>query len=389
MRQLWTMTAADLRLRVRDKSVFIFAIVVPLGLMFVLNLTFGSTQNLELEPVTVAAHAEPDDQLGQVLLGVLDQLEVLDVTIEEVPAADVHDLVDRGDAQLGVVVPAGFSDSFTTGAGGAVVDITEGEGSGIEIDILYAVLQGTIDQFTAGAQAAAAGAQLGLAPDQLGQIAQQAAGPGTTLTMTQGEASSEQLSVGGALVAGQAGLFLLFTVGFGVLSLVAEREFGTLARLRSMPMRAGTIVAAKGLVSFILGIVATSVLLTVGSLFFDVDFGSPLAVAVLVVSVVVAGTSLMFIVARLAKTAEQANILQSIIAFVLGMAGGAFFPIAATGTVGHVLDLNPVAAFTRGLGITTGGGGVADLGVPVVTMLGFAVVCLAVSRLVPDRGRNL
>lgn len=50
MRQLWTMTAADLRLRVRDRSVIIFAILVPLGLMFVLNLTFGSTQNLELEP---------------------------------------------------------------------------------------------------------------------------------------------------------------------------------------------------------------------------------------------------------------------------------------------------------------------------------------------------
>lgn len=339
--------------------------------------------------MTVAAHAEPDDRLGQVLLGVLDQVDVVDVTVEEVPAAEVRGRVDDGVAQLGVVVPAGFSDSFRAGEGGAVVEVTEGEGSGIEIDILYSVLQGTLDQLAAGAQAAAAGAQLGLAPDQLGRIAEQAAGPGTALTMTEGAASTEQLSVGGSLVAGQAGLFLLFTVGFGVLSLVAERELGTLARLRSMPMRAGTIVAAKGLVSFALGIVATGVLLTVGSLFFDVDLGSPLAVAVLVLCVVIAGTSLMFIVARLAKTAEQANILQSIIAFVLGMAGGAFFPITATGSVGQLLDLNPVAAFIRGLGITSGGGGLADLGVPVATMLGFAVVCLAVSRLVPDRGRNL
>ena len=39
-------------------------------------------------------------------------------------------------------------------------------------------------------------------------------------------------------MAGQAGLFLLFTVGFGVTGLLAEREPGTLARLRSMPMPA-------------------------------------------------------------------------------------------------------------------------------------------------------
>jgi ABC-2 type transport system permease protein len=51
-----------------------------------------------------------------------------------------------------------------------------------------------------------------------------------------------------------------------------------------------------------------------------------------------------------------------------------------------VLDLNPVAALLRGLGTTSGGGGVADIGIPVAIMLGFAVVMLLASRLVPDRG---
>ena len=46
----------------------------------------------------------------------------------------------------------------------------------------------------------------------------------------------------------------------------------------------------------------------------------------------------------------------------------------------------PVAALLRGLGTTSGGGGLADIGTPVAIMLGFAVVMLVVSRLVPDRG---
>ncbi|MDD9206315.1 ABC transporter permease, partial [Georgenia sp. 10Sc9-8] len=206
---------------------------------------------------------------------------------------------------------------------------------------------------------------------------------------TEGRAADEQLSATAGLVAGQAGLFLLFTVGFGVLGLVAEREQGTMARLRSMPMQPGLIVAAKGLVSFVLGVVATSVLLTVGTFLFDVSFGSPVAVGVVVLCAVAAATSLMFIIARVARTAEQANIMQSIFALVLGIAGGAFFPVAATGLAGELLDLNPIAAFTRALGITSGGGGVADLGAPVSVMLGFTVVCLVLSRLVPDRGRDL
>ena len=51
-----------------------------------------------------------------------------------------------------------------------------------------------------------------------------------------------------------------------------------------------------------------------------------------------------------------------------------------------MLDLNPVSALLRGLGITSAGGGVSDLGVPLAIMLGFATVMLVASRLVPDRG---
>lgn len=130
-------------------------------------------------------------------------------------------------------------------------------------------------------------------------------------------------------------------------------------------------------------------LLTTGSVLFGISFGSPAVVAVLVLCAVAAATSLMFIIVRVARTAEQAGVAQTILAVVLGMAGGAFFPIAGTGLLGQLLDLNPVAAFIRGLGISAGGGGLGDIGVPVAILLGFAVVSIGVSRLVPDRGREL
>ena len=385
MRALWTMTLGDLRQRVRDKSVFVFGLVVPLALMTVLNLLMGDLDNTELDDVTVAASAQADDQLAAQLLQTIGQIEEPAVTLEEVPADQVQDQVDSGDAALGLVVPEGFGAEMAAGDGPSV-EFIQGGDSGLGSDVVISVAQGVLDQFTAATVAANAGAAAGVPPDQLPALGQQAATAGPALTMSEGEVAAEQLTTQGTLVAGQAGLFLLFTVGFGVLSLLAEREQGTLPRLRSMPMRPGTVVAAKGVVSFILGVVTTSLLLGLGSLFFGVSFGSPVAVAVLVLCVVTAGTSLMFIVARIARTAEQANVAQSILAIVLGMASGAFFPIQATGVAGAILDLNPIAAFVRGLGITSGGGDLADLGVPIAYMLVFAVVFGLASRLVPDRG---
>ncbi len=386
MRQVWIMTVSDLRQRVRDKSVVIFALIVPLALMFVFNLTFGNTGDAELDPVTVAVAAPADDPMATHLLDGALGIDAVQVTrVDAADAEEVRRLVDSGDVALGVIVPAEFGQSLTSGAG-PTVQVLEGDASNLSATVVEYALDAVLERLTSAAKAATAAAFAGVPTDQLQAVAEAAATAGPRFATTEGETSTEQLSFAGSLVAGQAGLFLLFTVGFGVLGLLAEREQGTLARLQSMPMRPDLIVAAKGLVASIMGVVATAVLLTVGGMFFDVSFGSVVPVAALVLSVVAAGVSLVFVVARVARTAEQAQVSQSILGMVLGMSAGAFFPITASGFLGTLLDLNPIAAFMHGLGITTGGGGLGDIGGPVAIMLGFAALAALASRLVPDRG---
>ncbi len=389
MGRIWTMTAADLKQRIRDRSVIIFAIVVPLALMGILNLVVGGAEEgTKLEPMTVAASVPSGDDSATAIVSALEGIEGLSITVEEVDEEEARARADDGRATIGLLIPEGFGAGLRSGDGRDIT-VIEGDGAGLEGQVLTSVLTGTVDRFGAAMVASQAAIGLDVPPQEVAGIAQQVATSEPTLTLVDGKASDEQLSASGALVAGQAGLFLLFTVGFGVLSLNAERDQGTLPRLLSMPMRPGSVLISKGLVSFLLGIVATTVLLVIGGLMFGVDFGSLPAVGLLVLSVVTAATSLMFVIARVAKTAEQANIAQSIIAVTLGIAGGAFFPLAATGLLGTLLDLNPIAAFTRGLGITSGGGGVTDIGGPVLVMFGFAVVVGLLSRLVPNRGTSL
>lgn len=386
-RQLWTLVVSDLVQKVRDRSVFIFALGVPLAMITVFNLVFGGTEEVELQQVEVVVSLPAGDRMAAVVRDALGDAAAggLPITVTEADAAEVEAQVEGGEADVGLVLPPGFGDDVQAGRG-PVVRAVQDDGMDIETQIVLSIVDGVLDRFTASTEAAVAAAQAGVPPADLEDVAGQVATERPAYTLREGETSPEQLGQAASLVVGQTGLFLFFTVGFGVLGLSIERETGTLARLRSLPMRSGLVVVAKALVSFLLGVVATSILLGVGGLLFDVGFGSLPAVATLVVAASAAATSLTFVIVRIARTSEQAQVAQSIIAMLLGVAGGAFFPLRATGLLGTLLELNPVAAFMRGLGITSGGGGVTDIGGPLVSMLGFGLLMLLVSRMLPDRG---
>lgn len=385
MRELWTLVATDLRQRIKDGSVLTFGLLVPLGLMFAFNMVFSGMDD-GLEPVTVAVSAPADDQLAGVIPQALGQIsgDGLDVTVREATAEEVPGLVEAKDVGVGIVIPDGFGQDVMAG-GAPEVRLTLAESGGLETRVVASVVDGILTQLGAGAQTMAAAQELGANPQQLMTLGQAVGAAGPATEWTEGQAASEQLSMEASVVAGQAGLFLLFTVGFGVLGLVIEREWGTLARLASMPMPSWLIVLAKGLVGLIMGLVATTVLLLAGELFFDVDFGSRLAVAVLLLAVCTAATSLMFIIVRVARTAEQSQVAQAILAITLGMAGGAFFPINATGWLADLLLLNPVATLVRGLGITSGGGGLTELAPLLGLMAAFTAVALLLARFMPGR----
>lgn len=380
---IWTMVASDLRQRVRDRSVLVFGLIVPLALMAVFNLVFGGfDEDLELEPIAVGI-ANEGGGVGDTLAATLTSIPDLDISVRDIDAASAEAAVDVGELDVAVLLDPDFDAQLTSGAS-PQVDIVEQADGGIEADVAVAITQAWVDQVAATTRAAAAVAQHD--PTAIGDVvATLSAGAPPGLQVVPGEASSEQLSLQGYLVAGQAALFVFFTVGFGVIAYVQEREFGTLPRLQSMPIQPRAIIIAKALGSFVLGVLATGVLLGAGSVLFGVDFGNPALVAVLILALVAAVTSLVLLVIRIARTAEQAQIANSIFGMVLGLLGGSFFPITGAGWLVALSDLTPPAAFIRGLGIVNGGGGLADLGPSLAILFGFLVVATLVGLVLPVR----
>jgi ABC-2 type transport system permease protein len=168
-----------------------------------------------------------------------------------------------------------------------------------------------------------------------------------------------------------------------VTSLLEERNDGTLARLLAAPISRASILGGKLLTSFLLGIISMIVLVVATSLLFGASWGNPVGVAVLVVAAVLSAMGIMALIATLARNADQAASWQSVVAVVLGLLGGTFFPVSqAPGILSRLTFVAPQAWFLRGLGDLRGGD-LSVVWVPALAMLGIAVVVggIAMTRL--------
>lgn len=357
VRAALTILRKDLRLRLRDRSVVLFALVVPLVLTFVFAQIFPSDEDLEVRAGIV------DLDGGEVAAGFIEG--VLPALVEEgslevttfTDEAAARSAIEAGDIAAAWVFPDGFSAAVQAGEG-AVITVLANPDRGLS----GAVAQGLADGYRAeldrvglavATTATAASGQV--SPDELDEVARRAVSQRSPLAVTDLMAEDRQLDATSYLAAGMAVFFLFFTVTFGITGLLEERQQGTLPRLLAAPIGVGAIHLGKALGAFILGIVSMTVLSIASALLLGASWGDPVGVAILVVAGVIAALGVMAFVGSFATTAEQANNLQSIVAMVLGLAGGVFFPVGA-GFLGTLALVSPHGWFLRGLGDLAGSG---------------------------------
>ena len=286
-------------------------------------------------------------------------------------------LRDRSAVLIGVVVPLGLAFIFNaifSGISGASV---------INLGVVNADHGAVSQQFT-GHVLPAVGRSGVITIHPEATVAQaRAAAAAAPVAVHDVSAQTKELDQKSFFAAGMAVFFLFFTVQFGVTSLLEERNDGTLARLLAAPISRASILGGKLLTSFLLGVISMTVLAVATTLLFGASWGNPLGVAVLVVAAILAATGIMALIATLAKNAEQAANWQSVVAVILGLVGGTFFPVSqAPGVLSRLTFIAPQAWFLRGLGDLRGGS-ISVVWVPALAMLIFAAVTggLALTRL--------
>ena len=392
MRAVWTITGKDLRQRLRDRSVLMIAFVVPLGLAFVFNLLFGGLQE-GLGDVRMGVADLDDARVGQAftdqyLPGVAQVLETEETSLEVVEldsAEEARERVTDGEVQAAVVVPEEATARLRSAQSVSFEVVTKADES-----LAGRVVTSLTEQFVQQARGQLAARVLAeraqLPDEQAEQLANTLAGVQGRIRLDQSLPSNETMGLSTYLVAGMAIFFLFFTVQFGVLGYLEERRDGTLPRLLAAPVTRAQVLGAKSIVSLVVGIASTGALMLVAVPVLGASWGAPLPAVLLVVAAVLAATSLVAAVGAVARTAEQANVWQSVIAVVLGMLGGSFFPIAdGSGLLAKLTLLTPHAWFMRGLQDVRAGGGVPDVLPAVGAMLAFGVVVGVVGLLLSRR----
>jgi ABC-type multidrug transport system permease subunit len=123
--------------------------------------------------------------------------------------------------------------------------------------------------------------------------------------------------------------FLLLGMLLGVsLGLLDERDWGTLERLRAMPVQLGHVLGAKLFARFLVGFVQMVVLFAAGRLFFGISLGrDPWMLLLPTAGIVFAGTAFGLVVAALATSREAVLPLGSVVIVTMAAVGGCWWPI--------------------------------------------------------------
>ncbi|GAB2817528.1 ABC transporter permease [Lentzea nigeriaca] len=381
MRHALLIAARDLRERARDRTAYVLAIVLPLGLAVVFSLILGDISgDSRLFTYAVAdadrgviARTFTDDVLRKAAAS--GAIELRTVSSEH----EARRLVDDGTATAAFLLPAGLTEDVRAGRA-ARIEVVGDVDAPTGTDVARSLAQAYTDRLDAVRTAVTATVHSGVttAPDQLAAAAAAALPQAAVAEDTTGR---RQLDAKTQYAAGMAVFFLFFAVQPGVTGLLDERRNGTLARLFAAPVRRSSILAGKLLTSVVVGVVSMAVLVVASSLLMGAHWGNPVGVVALVVSGVLAATGAMAVVAAVAKTSEQAGGWQAIVAIVLGALGGSFFPVSQAGGLLEQLSLMaPHRWFMRGLADLAGGGVPAVLPA-VAAMALFAAVTGAAALL--------
>jgi ABC-2 type transport system permease protein len=368
MRAVLVILGKDLRQRLRDRSALLVAIVVPLVLASIFGLIFHNAigGRVSFSFGLVDQDHGPAAQAFASALLPLERDHLLTLTREPTLAAGRR-AADQNKVSATFVLPSGFSAAIGSGRP-ATLKVLGSVDASIGAEVAQSIAQSYADQIdTARTVVAAAG---GTRIDRAAFAAQP-----MPISIADLSTKSRQLDAGTFYAAGMAVFFLFFTVQFGISSILEERRDGTLARMLVAPIHRSTVLVGKLLTSLVLGFVSMIVLALATHFLLSAHWGNVLGVVILVAAGVLAATAVMALVATLARTPDQAQSWQAMVALVLGMLGGTFFPVAQAGGLLAALSLaTPQAWFLRGIENMTGGAGASAVLGPAAAILIFAVI---------------
>lgn len=410
MKKILTIMWKDVSILFRDGGAVILIILGPLVLTIGMGLVTGAFNDSDaptISRIPMLIVDQDGGQFAQTLIDVYTDPDLSDLLAPEMANDETSALEQarRGDTAAVVVIPAGFSDSFmpvaATGEMPAPVALRVYGDPGSPIRA--GVVRGIADEFTNRAQTGVTTVQIALT-----ELATSGAVPPAELPAI-GQAMGEQLfgGDGGAaatesLIAvrsesvatdGEQGfnplayfapamalLFLMYAVTLGARTLLSERRDGTLSRMLAAPVTSGQVLSGKVAGIFLGGFIQLAVLILLTTTMFQLNWGNPLGVLLIIVSAALAATGWGLLVASASANAGQVTTLGMALTLIFGILGGSFVPGQQMSPVFKMASrITPNSWALDGFVSLASGDGLAAIATPVIALLVMAALLFAVS----------
>jgi len=344
----------------RDPNMLRIIFAVPIIQLLIL----GYAANTEVERLALDIYDFDQSRESRELVDAFSAGEYFVPTDPEPPLNErpVYDLENRfkaGESDMALVIPVDFSEKLT-------------EGNAVTIGLI-----------SDGANASQAATGLGYAEQIVNRFsALQARGTVGLDVRSKILYNPEMESVYFMVPGIVATLLTMITVMVTSMSIVREKEMGTLEQLLVTPISGSALLAGKLTAFAVLGIVEISIALTVGVLWFGIPFvGSPLLLFALagVYLLTTLGMGLFF--STVTTTQQQAMFYAWFFAIFAILTSGFITPISNMPQwMQYITYINPMRYFVEIVrGITLRGAGAIDLLDSIYPMFIFGVAIFSIA----------
>jgi len=401
----------DVRLAFRDRAALILMLVAPFVLTVGLGLVtgrFSSNTSSGISDIPVIIVNLDHEQLGNALADVFksaDLANLLEPTIGSDPKA-ARKSIDEDKAAAVVIIPEGFTKSIipqqSDFANGNVVTAdpvkievyanpTRSTGAGIVKAIvdefLSRVEEARVSDATSIEQLMFSGRitpQQALAAGSAASQGIHTISPASTLAVKINSSTANGDAVKfdalGYIAPAMALMFLMYTVSYGGRSILAERAQGTLSRLLVSPTSTAQILGGKVFGIFLTGTAQMLILIGASSLFFQLKWGDPLGVIVLVLAAVFGATGWGMVITALARTPSQVASVGTAVMLIFGILGGSFINLEQMPSFVQTFSkITPNAWALDGFTTLGLGGTLTDLAAPIIALVSMGSILLLVS----------
>jgi ABC-2 type transport system permease protein len=354
MNKLFLIGIKDLKLMFRDRAALTFMLLAPflltIGMGFVTGRFSGGSTGLSDIPVVIVNLDQQD--LGNALEDLFNSEDLADL-VEPAASSDpeaARRLIDDDQASAAIIIPAGFTDSIIP-TDETNFDQSFVEPEPVQIEVYTnpsrptgaGIIKAIVDEFisrveegrTSGMTSMVGLMQSGLLDPQnmeaesraLFENVEQTESTAITLKTNIEGAEAVEFDLLAYFAPGMALMFLMYTVSYGGRSILAERAQGTLPRLLISPTTNAQVLGGKVLGIFFMGVAQVGILILASAILFQVKWGNPIGIAVLILAAVFGATGWGMFITAVARTPAQVASTGTVVMLIFSILGGSFISL--------------------------------------------------------------